>query len=377
MRGGIQIQLLIGAIPIPAPRALIEALTSAKVTMSAGSAPSGFELHFDIPIRSPLRALFLGVGSAASSVPPFIRVVLVVVIRGRAEPLIDGMITHIEVEPTQSGNAQLTILGTDLSTLMDRIELHGTPYPALPPSARVRLILSKYLAFGVLPVVIPAFIELPPLPFERVPQQRGTDYKYVSRLAAEAGHVFFLEAGPTPGTSKAYWGPEIRVGKPQPALTTGMDALNTVDQMSFKFDREHKEIPLVYVQEPFFKRIISVPIPSVSPLDPPLGLIPPLPPKFVHLNDTARLPFGEAMMRGLAYAARTGDAVTGSGQLDVTRYGHVLRSRSLVGVRGAGTPYDGLYYVTRVTHEIARGSYKQSFELARNALVSTLPTVPV
>jgi len=141
-------------------------------------------------------------------------------------------------------------------------------------------------------------------------------------------------------------------------------------------DRERKVIPLVYVQEPFMKRTISVPIPSISPLDPPLGLIPPLPPKTVQLNDTARLSFGEALLRGIAYAAQQGDAVTASGQLDITRYGHVLRSRRLVGVRGAGMPFDGLYYVTRVTHEITRGSYRQTFDLARNGLVSTLPRVP-
>lgn len=377
MRGGIQIQLLIGPLPVPAPRALIEALTSAKVDMGAGSTASGFELHFDVPLRSPLRNLFLGLGSQASGVLPFVRVVLVVVINGRAEPLIDGVITHVEAQPTESGNAQLTVLGTDLSSLMDRVEQPGTPYAGMSPAQRVRTILAKYMVFGVEAMVVPALVELPPLPFERVPAHCGTDYSYVSQLAAEAGHVFYFTAGAIPGTSRAYWGPEIRIGKPQPALTTGMDALNTVEQLSFKLDREHKQLPMVYVQEPFFKRTIAVPIPSVSPLDPPLALIPPLPPKLVYLDDTARLPFGQAMLRGLAYAASKGDAVTGSGQLDITRYGHVLRSRSLVGVRGAGTPYDGLYYVTRVTHEIARGSYKQSFELARNGLFSTLPTVPV
>ena len=54
----------------------------------AGSAQSGFELHFEIPIGSPLRALFLGAGSAAAAVPPFIRVVLIVVIDGRTEQLV-------------------------------------------------------------------------------------------------------------------------------------------------------------------------------------------------------------------------------------------------------------------------------------------------
>ena len=53
------------------------------------------------------------------------------------------------------------------------------------------------------------------------------------------------------------------------------------------------------------------------------------------------------------------------GELDTVRYGHVLRARRLVGVRGAGLTYDGLYYVRRVTHTIERGSYTQSFALSR------------
>jgi hypothetical protein len=38
--------------------------------------------------------------------------------------------------------------------------------------------------------------------------------------------------------------------------------------------------------------------------------------------------------------------------------------------------FDGLYYVKSVTHNLERGQYKQSFSLARNALVSTLPSLP-
>jgi hypothetical protein len=60
----------------------------------------------------------------------------------------------------------------------------------------------------------------------------------------------------------------------------------------------------------------------------------------------------------------------------VLRYGHILKARRLVGVRGVGFAFDGLYYVKEVTHKIKRGEYKQSFTLSRNALVSTLPKVP-
>ena len=114
----------------------------------------------------------------------------------------------------------------------------------MPPSVRVLLILAKYAAFGVIPQVIPAVVDDPPLPTEQIPQQQGTDYGYVSELAQEAGYVFYLEPGPTPGTSSAYWGPEIRVGMPQPALTTGMDALSNVEQLSLQLrprDEDHPD----------------------------------------------------------------------------------------------------------------------------------------
>jgi hypothetical protein len=57
------------------------------------------------------------------------------------------------------------------------------------------------------------------------------------------------------------------------------------------------------------------------------------------------------------------------------RYGGILKSRRLVGVRGAGAAFDGLYYVSSVSHSIKRGEYKQQFQLARNGLISTIPKV--
>ena len=84
----------------------------------------------------------------------------------------------------------------------------------------------------------------------------------------------------------------------------------------------------------------------------------------------------QAIARGLAEASRTSDSVSGNGSLNVLRYGHVLKARSLVGVRGAGDAFNGLYYVKSVTHKIQRGEYKQDFSLTRNGLLSTVPRVP-
>lgn len=373
MQKAVNLSLLIGPVPVPAPQEVVQALVQAKVESGSGDAQSGFELMFDLPIRSPLRTLFLLTGGGSL---PLMRVVLVVTINGRAQSIIDGVTTNVETQPGDGGVAKLIVKGKDLSALMDIIELPGIPYPAMPPSARVLLCLAKYAALGVVPMVIPSILDIPPLPIQRIPQQRGSDYAYVKRLAAQAGYVFYLEPGPEPGTSTAYWGPEIRVGEPQPALTTGMDAQNNVERLNFTFDKERKAMPIVFFQESATKVPIPVPIPDISPLNPPLGVVPPLPPKFTQLDATAHLSAPEALMAGLAYAGQHSDSVFGNGQLDVATYGRLLKSRSLVGVRGAGEPFDGLYYVKSVTHEIQRGSYKQGFALARNGLLSTFPSVP-
>jgi len=374
MLGGVKLQLLIGPVPIAAPQEVVESLTSVKVEAGAGETQAGFELTFDLPARSPLRTLFLLTGGGSL---PLMRVVLAVQINGRAESVIDGVTTNVETTPGQGGVSQLVVKGKDMSALMDVIELTGLPYPAMSPAMRVLLVLAKYAAFGVIPLVIPSIVEDLPIPVQRIPQQRGSDYAYVKSLAQQCGYVFYLEPGPAVGTSKAYWGPEIRIGEPQPALTVNMDALTNVEQLNFNFDKEKKTLPIVYIQEPFSKVPIPIPIPDISPLNPPLGIVPPLPPKIAQLDDTAQMsPLG-AVMTGLAYASQHSDSVFGNGKLDVAKYGRLLKSRQLVGVRGAGLPFDGLYYVKSVTHDIKRGEYKQSFSLARNALVSTVPTVPV
>jgi len=52
-----------------------------------------------------------------------------------------------------------------------------------------------------------------------IEQHLGTDYQYADKLAKDAGYEFYVTPGPAPGTNTAYWGPQVRVGIPQPALT--------------------------------------------------------------------------------------------------------------------------------------------------------------
>ena len=374
MLKGVHLSLMIGpAVPVPVGRDVIEALTSVEVTTrSEGS--SAFQLRFKLGTRSPLHTLFLL--SGASPIP-LIRVILTATIGGASEVLIDGVVTNHEVS---SGDdpafADLTVTGEDLSRVMDYIDFSGIPYPAMPPEARIALIVAKYAFLGIIPKIIPSVLIDVPVPTDRIPRHKGKDLAYIKALADYVGYVFYVEPGPTAGTSFAYWGPEIRIGTPQPALNVDMDAHTNVDSMSFNFDSEKKTLPVLMIQNAATKAPIPIPVPDITPLSPPLGAVPPIPKKIEPINETAKFSPVKAAIVGIAKAAKSADAATAKGSLDVLRYGKLLKARRLVGVRGAGTAFNGLYYVKSVTHNISRGRYTQSFELARNGLVSTIQKVP-
>jgi hypothetical protein len=376
MLKGIYLTILVGpVVPVPIPKVALDALQSIQVNVTAQPGQqSGFRLEFTLGNNSPLQTIFL---LAGGNMAPFLRVILVATINGIPSVLMDGVITKVEVAPgATSADSKLTVSGVDLTALMDFMPFDGVPYPGMPIEARVAVILAKYSFLGIIPVVIPPILSDVPVPTETIPRQQGTDYRYIMQLADDVGYVFYITPGPAPGTNTAYFGPEVKVGVPQHALNINMDAQTNVESLSFSFNSESATLPILFLQPDDTDVAIPVPIPSFNPLQPPLGVIPPIPKKFEFLNDTSNLSFAEAVMRGLSLTGRSQDAVTGNGSLDVVRYGSPLSARQLVGVRGAGLAFDGLYYVTDVTHDIKAGEYKQNFNLSRNALVSITPVVP-
>ena len=340
---------------------------SAKVDTGAGSAQSGFELHFEIPIGSPLRTLFLRHRQRrqrCAALHP-----------GRAHR--DDRRTRGTADrrrghprrgpPTDSGNRTLTIWGKDLSALMDRIELTG--HAVSVPAAFGAGARDPRQVCGV-------------RRSSRWSSRRSSSFRRCRSSACRSSAAPTTLRQPTGGGSRACLLPRSRAGagnlegllgagnshrQAAAGAHHGMDALNTVDQLSFSFDREHKELPLVYVQEPFTKRTIAVPIPSISPLDPPLGADATAAAEARPSGRHRRVcPLARRCCAASPMRRRQAMRSPAAGQLDITRYGHVLRSRRLVGVRGAGLPYDGLYYVTpRHARDRAR-LLQASFELARN-----------
>jgi hypothetical protein len=373
MLKGIHLTLMIGpAVPIPVPQVVMDSLTSVQVNSSKDR--SGFQLTFNVSKKSLLMTAMLPAGYFD---PMITRVVIIATVNGIPNVLMDGIVTRQELAPgNEPGQSTLTITGEDLSVLMDIVEMK-LPYPAMPEVAQLNLILLKYLAFGIVPVVIPPIFPTVKIPIEGFDFQTGTDLSYIRGIASDCGYVFYVEPGPAPLTSIAYFGPDVRLPIPQPALNINMDAHTNVESLSFSLDGLAKKITVVTIFDPATKKVpIPIPVPNVSILRPPLGARLTPPAKVQFPTDMAKLKPDKAAQKILGLMFDNSDAISASGSLDVLRYGRVLRSRQLVGVRGVGLAYDGLYYVNSVTHNIKRGEYKQNFSLSRDGLISLTPLVP-
>ncbi|WP_046495240.1 hypothetical protein [Streptomyces odonnellii] len=354
----------------PVPAEVTEALLSAQITTTAGER-SGFQIAFDLTKKGVISQRLLPEGYF----DPRTRVIVTATVKGTPTVLLDGLIVRQEVGASnQPGQTTLTVTGEDLTLLLD-LEERTDRYPNLAPSQRVERILAKYADYGIDTRIIREQIQQPPNEQRRVDYQTGTDLQYVNDLAKANGFTFYLDPGPVPGRSTAFWGPEQRLGQRQHALNVNMDNNSTVDQLTFAYDGTAREEPQARVQDPKSRDSTLLAQPDISPLRPPLGrrATPAL--KRRTLSGTAKMDQGQAEATALARAATSADAISGSGSLDVNRHGYVLRPRELVGVRGAGVTYDGDYYVKSVTHNLRPGSYQQNFTLSREGLIARSGTV--
>jgi phage protein D len=197
--------------------------------------------------------------------------------------------------------------------------------------------------------------------------QRETDMQFLRRLALRNGYECFVE------DTTGYFRPPQVEAEPQPDLavhlgtdtnvdwfTVQVNALSETDVAMFQLHRNDKSVLSSLVQ---------------SSLEPALGAkrsADLLPPKlkaarsFVGMNATTGLAEMDALCHGLFH--RGAWFVTGEGVVDGNAYGHVLRPRRPVTIKGVGETYDGVYSVTHVTHSIDLDGYRQRFLVKRNGL---------
>jgi hypothetical protein len=376
---GVNLSLLIGpTVPLPPTPDIAEALQSASVTQN-DEGRSGFQIVLQVGRAGPTDLLDYRL-LLNPLLRPFNRVILTALFNAIPRVLIDGLITNQQFSPgTEPGTATLTLTGEDVSVAMD-MEKKRAEWPAMSGMMIANLIIGTYAQFGLIPMVMPPPTIDQPLPIERTPVQQDTDLDYLKTMAQRFGFVFYIEPGPVPGVNTAYWGPPNRAGLPQRALTVSPGPEMNVDSINFTYNGMAPTIVSDVVQDKLTNS--SMPVMTFASLRlPPLAAMPALPFQLPNvrtslLDQSSGLSIVEAYARAQSVTDKSVDSVvTAQGELDALRYGDVLTPRGIVGLRGAGFTFDGLYYVKSVSHSISKGKFKQRFNLSREGTGAITPMV--
>jgi phage protein D len=292
------------------------------------------------------------------------------------EPVFDGYVTVVSLQiGSEPGGAHLEMTALDTGVLMS-LEEKIAAWPDLADSDIVQQIVSGY---GV---------QVQTDPTATVHQendttivQRGTDIQFVRDLAQRNGLEFYFETDRSSGDVVAFFRAPQLDGTPQPDLAiqfgaesnlrrftarlSGQRPLNVkTTQVDIKANSANTEqvsdTQWTKLGDKDLNTLVGGPLDSlVTPQDAQAQMLALGPPT----SD-------ETELRTLAQAVRDEAAwfITATGEINSDAYQTVLRPRRLVLVKGAGTPYSGKYYVTRVTHQLrGDGSYTQIFEARRNA----------
>jgi len=374
---GIHMTVLAGrGVPLPLPETALAAIDTVEITQST-EGRSGLQAQFkagrgtslvDIDDYPLMKQQGLKVGA---------RFVLTLTMGILPKVLFDGIVTQAQLNPGQGrGDGTLAVTAEDMRFKLDQEE-RSESYPGMPVAAIVAVVLARYAQYGLVPMVIPPLASEVALPIDRVTTQSGTDLAFLDELAAQAGYVFTVIPGPVPGTSTAYFGPQPRIGVPQPALTVNMGADTNVAQVDFQNNAADAHAVSGAVQDRTTNQ--SVPVRSA-----PVSARPPLATEPAIMSEVAGSrtyrPSGAvsaagAMAEAQAQSERSTDTLTAQGEVVSARYGRILEPRQLVGLRGAGSAHDGFWFVDEVKHVLKRGDYRQQFKLKREGTGTTTPVV--
>lgn len=198
--------------------------------------------------------------------------------------------------------------------------------------------------------------------------QRETDCQLLKRLALRNGMGCFVENGtghfrslpveesPQPVLA-AHFGEECNLM----SFSATMDALRPSRVSMFQVDRFAKEVLSTAAESAEGRPMGAMGPDGLRGSGVPAGQV------YVGKNAATGVPEMDALCRGLfEEGARF---VQAEGRIDSGAYGHVLRPRRPVTVKGVGATHSGVYYVSYVRHELTCRSYEQHFRAERDAVL--------
>lgn len=359
---GLAFTLTVAMVPAPAP--IVNAVEELVVELSIETA-STFSLRLGLaatPIGDwapidvdPFRPLVpIGVRLTAGVGPP--------------QAVINGYVTAHRAGVADAGRSWVEVRGTDVTGLMN-LEEKVTAWPNMPDSVIASAIFGQY---AVVPVVAPTAPRL--VQPEGTTTQRGTDIRFLRRLARRNGFECYVQPEAVSGVDTGYFKPAITTGVPQAVLSVAMGPSTNVRDLQVRYDMTRPTAAVAAGIDTTTK----APQAGVAPVStqPPMGLEPTLLRLLaggrlasVRPSDSGAFTVGELQPMVQGIADRSSLAVTMEGKCgaDVG----VLRPGNLVALRGAGRLYSGLYLLTSVRIVIGRDRFEQHFTARRNAVTMT------
>lgn len=351
--------VLVAFVPLPLP--FLTALNEISVETSTDHA-AVFRLTFDLSQTTLGDWDVLQFDIFRPLVPVQIRVSLGM---GLSETVINGYVRDAQLNnQNDPGRSTLEVTGMDATgTLMNQIEMSLPRYG--PDNAIASMIFAQY---AITPMAMPT-------PSMRVPVQtttiqRGTDIRFLRRLARRYGYECYVQPDPLIGTDFGYFGPPKAMMPPQGVLSVNFGIATNMQSFNVSYDMLRPTSATALATESSTK----VPTPGIAlaALEPPMGLEPSLLrillPSIVRPAGTDAANPAELVALTQGIVNRSSRCLRGHGEVDGLEFGRVLRPGLPVLVRGAGREHSGLYYVTRVNHTISRERYSQNFQAWRNAV---------
>jgi hypothetical protein len=297
------------------------------------------------------------------------------------ETIINGYVSGQQVlYEDDGGGSALEITGMDATMLMN-LQEKVVPWPMLPDAQIAQAIFAQYLITPLVSPTLPNLIEP-----EGTTMQRGSDIRFLRRLAQRNGYECFVQPQPQTGLDLGYFGPATNYPGPAEAvLNVRMGADTNVSDFKIHYDMMRPTVAVgmgldvktrAFSAFPALEPATPPPVAGLYPFGVPMGVDSAVLRSFGPLSQPIIYPTqtGEFTPPGLSSATqaivnRSSWAVTAEGTVgpDVG----VLRPGGTINIRGIGLVFNGSYYLTRVSHMIDCDSYVQKFEARRNAVVMT------
>ncbi|HEY2160872.1 MAG TPA: contractile injection system protein, VgrG/Pvc8 family [Solirubrobacteraceae bacterium] len=281
---------------------------------------------------------------------------------GAATPLLDGYVIDVRAAlGTEPGRSTVEVVAMDATVLMD-LEEKVRAWPDQADSAIADAIFGEYGFDTDVQSTEPVRQES-----DVTSMQRGSDIRFLRKLAERNGYECFLDVGESGRTTGHFHPPRLDQSS-QTVLSVNLGTETTLDQFKVRYDMLSATTATASGIDAHDASDQPVQAPTGS--QKPLGgasTVPADRPRTKLLTGNGLSRGGELQTLAQAVVDRSSYAITADGVVNAAVIGQVLRAKQPVLVRGAGMQFSGQYYVHRVLHRFVNNGYQQHATLKRNA----------